>query len=89
MAILRFQCSECGLGDREIGHLMDEGDLLRRLPGRAAPQNPRPLLGRTRSGSLAPTLGSRLRRLRGVFGCFGLATLDRQLESGLPAHIVG
>jgi predicted nucleic acid-binding Zn ribbon protein len=27
MAILRFQCSECGFGDREVGHLMDEGEI--------------------------------------------------------------
>ena len=27
MAMLRFQCSECGFGDREIGHLMDEGEI--------------------------------------------------------------
>ena len=27
MAILRFQCPECGFGDREVGHLMDEGEI--------------------------------------------------------------
>jgi hypothetical protein len=27
MPIFRFQCSECGFGDREVGHLMDEGGI--------------------------------------------------------------
>ena len=27
MAMLRFQCPECGFGDREIGHLKDEGEI--------------------------------------------------------------
>lgn len=27
MSYFRFQCSECGFGDREVGHLMDEGEI--------------------------------------------------------------
>ena len=27
MAILRFQCPECGFGRREVGDLMDEGEI--------------------------------------------------------------
>ena len=27
MAILHFQCPECGFGHREVGHLMDEGEI--------------------------------------------------------------
>jgi hypothetical protein len=27
MAILRFQCSECGFGNREVGDLMDEDEI--------------------------------------------------------------
>jgi hypothetical protein len=27
MARTRFQCPNCGLGDSELGHLMDEADV--------------------------------------------------------------
>ena len=27
MALIRFQCPECGFGDYEVGHLVDETDV--------------------------------------------------------------
>ena len=78
MARMLFQCPNCGLGDGELGHLMDEDDVYcisvwRNLAGRSA--------GR-RGGSLCPLpnwFGCRLRLIGSPSQPFLLARL---LSSG-------